>query len=309
MTSPDSTPLKRCRLCGQDKLLIPANFWRDKNKPDGFSNTCSACATERAKQLDARRKLERSMPDGMKLCRRCGEVKPATTEYFYEYKHYGLRNQCKACIDAENRAWKQSHPEYAEWSRAYGKSKYWENPTASNERYRNWRLNNLDYSRKRVRDYYHANKDKERNRHRRWCTARPEVRRAINQRHRANHPGYIRVHNMRRKSRVEAVEHSFTEADFRRAVEYFGSCCAACGRQPGLWHTLAADHWIPISKGGPTVPTNIVPLCHGIDGCNNRKHDTMPDEWLMREFGKRKAKVIAKRIADFFEWVKHQPTR
>lgn len=310
MSSPDcTTPTKRCRICGQEKALVPANYWRDKTKPDGFSNICSACSTDRAKQQKARRDLERSLPDGMKRCRRCGEVKPATTEYFYTYKHYGLRNQCKACIDAENRDWKQSHPEYAEWCRAYGKAKYWEDPAAASERFRDWRLQDVEYSRKRVRDYYHSNKDKERNRHRRWRTERPEVRRASMKRYHDNHPGLGRVRYMRRKSRIEAVEHNFSEADFCRAIDYFGCQCAVCGRQPGLWHTLAADHWIPISKGGPTIPTNIVPLCHGVGGCNNRKRDTLPDEWLEREFGMRRAKHIARRIADYFEWVRSQATR
>jgi hypothetical protein len=47
----------------------------------------------------------------------------------------------------------------------------------------------------------------------------------------------------------------------------------------------------------------MVPLCHGIDGCNNTKGAKPPDEWLIERYGKRKAAAILRRIAAFFEWV------
>jgi len=66
----------------------------------------------------------------------------------------------------------------------------------------------------------------------------------------------------------------------------------------------SADHWIPLSYKGDdnpgTVATNIIPLCHGIGGCNNSKNATMPDEWLKRKFGTRKSNQIKLQIQEYF---------
>jgi len=59
-----------------------------------------------------------------------------------------------------------------------------------------------------------------------------------------------------------------------------------------------------LSKGGGTTADNIVPLCSGEDGCNNSKHNAMPEVWLVLKFGKRKARVILQRILEYFELVK-----
>jgi hypothetical protein len=70
------------------------------------------------------------------------------------------------------------------------------------------------------------------------------------------------------------------------------------------------DHWIALSDPRPdnpgTVPTNIVPLCHGIGGCNNRKSNRDPVEFLETEFGVRRARQILTRINAYFAWVKEQ---
>lgn len=110
-----------------------------------------------------------------------------------------------------------------------------------------------------------------------------------------------------RYARKHSLPVAFRVSDWRFALEYFGNCCAVCGRPAGLWHTLAQDHWIPLTpnynlKGDNpgSVPTNIVPLCHGLDGCNNRKHNNDPVVWLIDTFGPRKAKTINRRISRYF---------
>ena len=68
--------------------------------------------------------------------------------------------------------------------------------------------------------------------------------------------------------------------------------------------TAAADHWIPLTYEGKdnpgTVATNVLPACHGVGGCNNKKHNAMPVEWLEKEYGKRKAHQILDRIEKYF---------
>lgn len=115
------------------------------------------------------------------------------------------------------------------------------------------------------------------------------------------------IKNQKRRARELSLPNAFSPSDWNHALVYFNGVCAVCGRPPGLWHTLSVDHWIPLSDVEHclgTVPANIVPLCHGIDGCNNSKGDSNPIEWLNRRFGPRKAKRILKRIQAYFDSLK-----
>ena len=46
-----------------------------------------------------------------KTCKKCGEVKPATREYFGSTPSGGLRSRCRACGRAYNKAYDEKHPE------------------------------------------------------------------------------------------------------------------------------------------------------------------------------------------------------
>ena len=106
----------------------------------------------------------------------------------------------------------------------------------------------------------------------------------------------------RYRARKRGLPAAFSDADWLRATAYFGGCCAVCGRPPGLWHTMAQDHWIPLTSPEcpGTIPCNILPLCHGIEGCNNSKGDRDPVKWLTWKYGKSKANVILERIRAYF---------
>ena len=39
-------------------------------------------------------------------------------------------------------------------------------------------------------------------------------------------------------------------------------------------------------------------------GCNNKKHSKMPNEWLVEEYGTRKANEILDKVRTFFETVR-----
>lgn len=54
--------------------------------------------------------------------------------------------------------------------------------------------------------------------------------------------------------------------------ELFGGICAYCDRKATSW-----DHFIPVSRGGQTIPGNMLPAC---GSCNSRKNDMDPLEWL-----------------------------
>lgn len=122
----------------------------------------------------------------------------------------------------------------------------------------------------------------------------------------AKHKAYMKVYWHIRRTRKRALPASFTLQDWRRAMDYFDCRCAVCNRPIGLWHTLAQDHWIPVTKGGSYTPDNIVPLCQGDGGCNNSKGSKDAHAWLVEMFGLRKAARIERRVAAYFAWVKSQ---
>jgi len=106
---------------------------------------------------------------------------------------------------------------------------------------------------------------------------------------------------------ISILPNTLTDAEWQNALNYFNGCCAVCGRQLNDMFgqfRAAKDHWIPLQHGKDnpgTVVKNIVPLCHGVGGCNNRKYISMPNEWLKRKFGRRKAKQIAARVQAYFD--------
>ncbi|MBC8392517.1 MAG: HNH endonuclease [Deltaproteobacteria bacterium] len=51
--------------------------------------------------------------------------------------------------------------------------------------------------------------------------------------------------------------------------------CYYCGR-PSLPKELTMDHIVPISRGGKTTKSNVVPACKE---CNNNKKQLLPMEW------------------------------
>jgi hypothetical protein len=106
-------------------------------------------------------------------------------------------------------------------------------------------------------------------------------------------------------ARKRELPNTFTTQQWRTALDYWDHRCAVCERPRGLWHTVAADHWVPLTAPDcpGTMPTNIVPLCHGADGCNNSKGAKRPEVWLQQKLGKRRGNKKLAQINSYFDWV------
>lgn len=237
-----------------------------------------------------------------KRCTKCGEEKPATTEYFARNTRRnpnGLQPKCKAC----NAAYRVDNDDRL---KDYFKDHYQKNRDRIITRLRRdpervKRVKRIRYERKREelrakeKAYRESNREKIRERERLYHKKNPHVKRLIDN---------------RRRSRVNGAEESLTKIQWERCLEYFKHKCAVCGRPQGLWHVLAQDHWIPVTAKGGFCVSNIIPLCHGkkdgTDGCNNSKKDKPAEQWLTSKFGKKKAKHILARINAYFEWAKKQ---
>jgi hypothetical protein len=280
---------------------------------------------------------QKPIPDGYKWCSKgndCvhpqGPILPATTEFFYADRGLmsGLKSYCKAC--APNFYVSRLSPEQQELKKlteelAQQGLKRCSNgdacvhpdgpvlPATTDYFYK--RVGKLapvckpcgtEYTRKHnakpeiaAREY---KRRKERN-------SKPETKARLRQWKENGGKTLASLSQTRRRARVLNLPDTFMIDDWRYALEYFNGCCAVCGRQLNdLFgeHYAAADHWIPISSPNcpGTIPENMVPLCHGVDGCNNAKSATEPYEWLIRRFGKRKAGQINTRIQAFFATVR-----
>lgn len=247
-----------------------------------------------------------------KVCKKCDSVLPATTEYFHRAKGNsdGLCSVCKDCNRARARAWTAANPE-----RNRARSRAWN--AANKERKlassRAWKSANKERHRENARAWYAANPERAKETRRAWVAANPERARKSNRAWRAANKERKRVSNHSREARKRGLPDDFTHEQEQFALDYFGNVCAVCGRPfYDLFseRTLSLDHWIPLKSDNcpGTTATNMIPLCHGIDGCNTRKNARDPNEWLMSQFGKRKAREILARIEAYFDTVRLSQT-
>lgn len=211
-----------------------------------------------------------------KRCTKCGNEFPATSEFFHRSKGNkdGLRGDCVNCSRAAHRKWYEANREHrASYNRTYRES-------------------HREYFASYMKEWGERNKEHKAATYKAWCLANPHRSRARGHRYRSIKRG---------------IPSTLSIVDWQAALDYFKGCCAVCGRPPGLWHTVSADHWIPVTDPNcpGTVPWNIVPLCHdkkhGSGGCNNSKYNLNAADWLTRKFGKRKGQLILKQIETFLD--------
>lgn len=301
---------QRCRCCGEWKLLDSDHFHPEKDVLTGFSCRCRECDKIKGNYREkhaANRPGERRCPD-------CETWYPLNREHFYESKghHGGYANFCIQC-SRKKLAERRRRKGLPEATRALIKDGMKRCTHCGN-----WYPETTEYFRKTkdspdglsascisckkfMHDNWVAHHPSENKRaYLRWYEKRGrEYNRAWMQKN-----GRYRIKRLKRWTRQRSLPHDFTEKDWQFALEYFHNSCAVCGRPNGLFHRLSADHWIPMAKNGPTVKDNIVPLCFGIGGCNNKKRDLLPEEWLVSQYGRRKANTILGKIEEFFAVVR-----
>lgn len=251
----------------------------------------------------------------MKCCTKCKQKFPATAEYFFVRKETGkLRNDCKQCNN-KSRQERYSKNAKIERERQRGRRR------ADPKKYRERDKKRKNKEERKVKNREHYWKDHDRR------LAKMRTDRAIHgERYNANRrkknadgnctikkvdPDKDRVYKNNRRTRKSNLPSDLSIRDWRRALLYFSNRCVVCGRTKEKGLTLAADHWIPISDPRPhnpgTVPGNILPLCHGRNGCNNTKKNFDPVKWLIQKFGAQEAQKILDRIQRYFDWIKDYP--
>ncbi|MGD6746559.1 endonuclease VII domain-containing protein [Streptomyces sp. BH106] len=92
-------------------MLPLVSFAADKNRQDGLQVWCRECVAEYSaahyrRRQEARGKSVRvkvDVPDGHKLCRTCGEIKPHADWHRNASASDGLSTKCKACRAIQGR--------------------------------------------------------------------------------------------------------------------------------------------------------------------------------------------------------------
>lgn len=116
-------------------------------------------------------------------------------------------------------------------------------------------------------------------------------------------------YNIRRKENANKKRHSdfvggmkrrgesnveYTHQQWKEAVIFFGGECAYCGHTMRKGERLTRDHLVPVSCGGLTIQSNIVPAC---SSCNSSKQDYEWREWFMKQ-----AFFSQERMNRIFKW-------
>ena len=103
--------------------------------------------------------------------------------------------------------------------------------------------------------------------------------------------------------KIRAIEDVYKKKFFA----LFGNQCFKCGikERPHIGFgppVLCMDHHIPMIWGGHLVPCNLVSLCRS---CNNKKHDSLPEEFYTPEELDRLKPILEKQHEVFnfnFDW-------
>lgn len=119
--STETDSLKRCTKCGDLKPATPEYFPAEKAGKNGLHAQCRLCTSARdklrrsakpSKFQEEKNKFELEHP-GMKRCTGCGEIKPATAEFFSVDKRgsVGLVARCRVCQYAFIKRWNNKNRE------------------------------------------------------------------------------------------------------------------------------------------------------------------------------------------------------
>lgn len=233
-----------------------------------------------------------------KRCTQCKETKPI--DDFHE-NYRGKVAKCKKCICKNQRDYRKKNPKkvreskkrYYEQNRdaiaKKRKQRYRDNRTKVLERAAIYRDQHRDTINQWYRNNYINNKKRILNRGKQYYLNNREkiIARSKKYRQRPDSKRKILVANQRYKARKKSLSHTLTVQEWDYAMHYWNGRCAVCGCTPGFWHKIAMDHWIPLSNPDcpGTIAVNIIPLCHGVGGCNNSKGRQAAKDWLVKKLG------------------------
>lgn len=242
MDTPDSTTLKRCTKCGEEKQI--GLFPRSGQAKDGHKPHCKACNSAYQREYAKTHKAQRRAYDAI------WREKNHESELrrFAEYRernrdHVRALARAKYHANKEKAAEYRNRPEVKARKMAYDKARYWANPDYSR------------YIRRQYRIKY------------------PERVAESDKRKRADRERRLPIERNMRALRAGAPG-KHTAEDIALQLKSQKGRCWWCGKSISGKHHV--DHRIPLARGGSNDPGNLVISC---PACNQSKHAKLPQEW------------------------------
>lgn len=297
--------IKVCKKCGNEKPMSEYN--KNPKTKDGYYGACKACCADYLKEYweNNKDKLSKKAKEyrlahplprktASVNCDTCGKVIRKRTCNVKDVNY--CSDKCAHQREARIKDDSKNCTYCGNFFHGTKKRKYCSSECAGMARRdvdAKWRDPDYIrlYQKTYQREWYKENREK--------------VLEQAKERHQKN-PTLRQSHLARYRATRANLPNFFTHDDWITCLEHWGYTCAVCGRPQGLFHTLAADHWIPLSNPDciGTVPHNILPLCHGVEGCNNSKSNSDGETWLIAKLGKTKAKRKLDEITEYFKQAK-----
>lgn len=245
-----------------------------------------------------------------KVCSKCKQDKPSTTEYFIKRKTAkdGLNGVCKECRAKYMKLYRKENKEHLaeQKKKDYQENKqrilnrrkqyYKDNREYIIEYNRHYRKENKEIISMRRKQNYEKNKEliskqvkeyrkKNKNRVVGWKRKYYEENRDYVlesvRRYQEENPHIARQSSQRRRAKLNELPYTLTLSEWENIKHDFNNSCAYCGLSEREHLTnwseqLHQEHFIPLVKGGEYTHNNIIPACKS---CNASKGSKDFFEW------------------------------
>ena len=152
-----------------------------------------------------------------------------------------------------------------EKKKVYDAARYLSDPKKAEIRSRGWAKANPEKKRKSAREWYRKNEERLRAKASAYYRKNKKRCKDSMRAYRKAHPELDVVKNAKRKAREMQTGGEFTCQEWLNLCKNHSYKCLRCNKKK----PLAADHVVPVSRGGTSNIDNIQPLCKE---CNSIKH-------------------------------------
>ena len=253
------------------------------------------------------------IPYVFKKCTKCGRWLVANKVNFHNQKgaKYNLASQCKECRNNQKRQYRKYNKEKVAKS---NKQYYQDNKRKILGQKKQYYETNKEKVREQQKQYYEANKEKiaestkryreankheERERNKRYYEANKEKVLERCKRYLQTPQGQVVEFNrhQRRRAKEEQLGSGITKEQWLEMMNFFEWKCAYSGEHLGgddNSFNRTIDHIIPISKNGPNMVWNCVPMTRSLNSSKNNKN--------MLEWYEQQEYFSEERLAKIREW-------
>ena len=257
----DKSNFKVCSSCNESKPC--SEFHKNKHSKDGFYNKCKKCKSEYGKKY----RLENKEIIKQRKKKYRDENKDKIKEYSKKYYE----------ANAEELRRKSLEYHYANREEKNKKVKEWK--IENKDKVINYRINNRDKNREYRRKYREKDIEADNRRSNEWRKKNYDKVSEYMKKWISENKDKCRKYNQKRRASKKSNGGSYTDAEWEECLEFFNYKCAYSGRK---MERVSADHIIPLSKGGTSYISNIVPCELRI---NDSKGSKDLEEWyLAQEF-------------------------